>query len=573
MTEEKKLTGYPSVDKPWLKYYPGEHPEMLDPDCSMWRFLWERNRDRLQNVALNYFGRRITYRKLFENIDFVARSLCSLGVKQGDTVSICPLNTPEFIYLLYAVNKIGAVSNWIGLTSPVSDLREQLASTNSRVVFTVSLAYEQVAEAAGDTRVETIVTVPLEASMPMFMKAALTFKNRRINRMGLAWRDFLKSAAGEPDPVEIRPDDMALIEYTGGSTGVPKGVMLSNKALNSYYVNFCKTNDCEITAYKEQDKYLSGVPLFLAFGVSACCHGPLCHSMKLILAPDPNPDAGTNMIFKSSANHIIAGRLLIEDLVETAQKTKTDLSFIHSIMYGGEETNKAWEYSITEQLKTHNANVPLLNGYGMTETSAAILIAPDNETDGLIPLGNVNVKIVDPDDETREFGYDTEGELCLSADTLMNGYLGNESETSNVIFEENGIRWIKTHDLAKISQDGIIKITGRIKRIFSRLTPDRIQARVYPMRIEEALEKSADVEKCAVVGVKDDALAYRSIAYIILSDKTADTNAAKKQLEDRCHSDLPNSHWPDEYVFVNSFPLTRAGKIDYRALEEMAKEM
>ena len=139
------------------------------------------------------------------------------------------------------------------------------------------------------------------------------------------------------------------------------------------------------------------------------------------------------------------------------------------------------------------------------------------------------------------------------------------------VYEENGLRWLKTHDLATVSPDGIIRITGRIKRIYSRLTPDRIQVRVYPMRIEEMLIQNELVRECAVVGVKDDILAYRSVAFILPSNKAGDTEEAKKQLDAYCKANLPDSHWPDEYFFVDSFPTTRAGKVDYRALEKKPK--
>ena len=572
MTEEKKLRGYPSVDKPWLKYYSKDIPAAENPECSMWEYLQKCNDHQSDNTALNYFGRRITYRELFDHINAVARSLCAAGVKQRDIVSVCPLNTPEFIYLLYAINKLGAVSNLIGLTSPVSDLHEQLTSTGSRIVFTVDLAYEQIREAARDTKVEKIIAVPIETSMPAFTKMALALKNRHTYRRGITWRDFLRNSGSEADTAQINPDDMALIAYTGGSTGVPKGVMLSNKAMNSYYVNFAVVNESGITSYKRKEKFLFGVPMFLAFGASSCCHGPLCQSLELIMAPDPSPRAGAKVIIKSKVDHIVAGRLLIEELVETAEKNNIDLSFIRSIMYGGEETNKAWENSVTLRLREHHADVPLLNGYGMTETSAAILVAPNNETDGLIPFGNVSVKIVDPNDERKEYGYDTEGELCLSADTLMNGYFGTGEETKAVVFEDEGIRWLKTHDLAMISPDGVIRITGRIKRIYSRLTSDRIQVRVYPMRIEEAIGKCDGVEKCAVVGVKDEVLAYRTVAFIILSDKSIDKDEVRKQIDAYCMATLPDSHQIDEYIFADKFPITRAGKTDYRALEKLAKE-
>lgn len=126
MTEEKKLTGYPSIDKPWLKYYTKKAPAIPSPDMSMYAFLRENNKSNLEYTAMNYYGRKISFRVLLEKIDDVASALLSLDINKGDIVSLCALNIPEFVYLLYALNKIGAISNWIGLNSPIADLHEQL---------------------------------------------------------------------------------------------------------------------------------------------------------------------------------------------------------------------------------------------------------------------------------------------------------------------------------------------------------------------------------------------------------------------------------------------------------------
>lgn len=568
--EEKKLTGYPSIDKPWLKYYTKGALPIPSSEMSMYAFLLENNKNNLECTALNYFGEKITFRVLFEKIDTVASALLSLGINKGDIVSLCALNVPEFIYLLYALNKIGAVSNWIGLTSPITDLHEQLSSTDSRIVFTINIAYPQIEKAAQNTKVEKIISIPIDTSMPVFMKMVVGYKNRHIKDTGRPWKDFIMAATGKSEDAAILPNDMAIIEYTGGSTGVPKGVMLSNKALNTHYVDFFMTNSNGILSFSKTDRMISGVPFFLVFGMCSCCHSPLCHGMELVLAPDPSPSAGTKIIKKYRINHVMGGRLLIEELLRSTQKGNGDLSYIKSIMYGGEETNKAWENNIRDELKKYNLNAPILNSYGMSETSAGVLTAPDDATDGLIPCAGIAVKIVNPENCYEEYGYGEEGELCISTDQIMLGYFNSPKETEDVFFEENSVQWLRTHDLAVISPDGVIKITGRIKRIYSRLTRDRIQIRVYPMRIEETLIKNELVQKCAVVGVKDDKLAYRSVAYIILSDKEMDHGEAKKQLIKYCSLNLPDSHWPDEYVFIDQFPITRAGKVDYRTLEKKA---
>ena len=193
-TNEKELTGYPSIDKPWLKYYSEEAINAPLPDCSMYEYLYDCNKDSLNHTAMNYFGKKITYKKLFENIDKVAAALQANGVKKGDIVSVCTLTAPETIYLLYAINKVGAVSNWLGLTSPVQDLHNQLASTDSKLVFVVEMAYNTIVEAAKNTKIGKIVSVPIEYSMPTAIKAAARLKSKRpeLNDISIKW-----NAAGQ----------------------------------------------------------------------------------------------------------------------------------------------------------------------------------------------------------------------------------------------------------------------------------------------------------------------------------------------------------------------------------------
>ena len=566
-------TGYPSIEKPWMKYYTGNARKSLNPDCGMYTFLRRCNTSHMNLTALNYFGTKISYKSLFEHIDQMAIALQKYGVKKGDFISLCGLNTPEFVYLLYAINKVGAISNWLGLTSPVSDLREQLAFTESELVFAIDLALDKIKEAAQNTRIKKIIPVPFGASMPPALRLLYGLKSHPSNSNTLVWKAFLHSVGNNTaESVKVAGNELAMIEYTGGSTGTPKGVMLSNYALNSHYISFCKTNDYGILSFKTAEKILSGVPIFLVFGMCACFHSPLCHSLQLILAPDPSPEAMTDRILKSKVNHIMCGRLQIDALVSKSDKRLTDLSFIHMIMYGGEETNKNWEMQVLARLNRHNLSAPLLNSYGMSETAAGVLIAPDNDTDGLIPCADVNVKIINPENALAEYKYGEEGELCISTPQMMSGYYKNAAETKEVFFEESGIRWLRTRDLAMITSDGIIHITGRIKRIYHKLSPEQVDVRVYPMRIEEVILEKSGVEKCAVVGVKDDQTAYRTIAYVILQNPEVDTQNIKKEIDTLCRTRLPESHVPDEYVIVNEFPLTRAGKTDYRELEKQAKK-
>ena len=369
-TNEKELTGYPSIDKPWLKYYSEEALNAPLPDCSMYEYLYDCNKDYLGNTALNYFGRKITYKKLFENIDKVAAALQKNGVKKGDIVSVCTLTAPETIYLLYAINKVGAVSNWLGLTSPVQDLHNQLDSTASKLVFVVEMAYDTIVEAAKDTKIEKIVSVPIEFSMPTAIKAAASLKNKHpvLNDISVRWKDFIESGTNTVfKPVVIDGNEMAVIIYTGGTTGIPKGVMIANKSGNANHVNIQTTIKSNLSEYNRSDTFLCCVPLFLAFGLFSCCHSFLCQGLEIILEPDPTPNNVGKTIINFKPNHIIAGNLHYDSLVKYVKEKNLDCSFIKSAIYGGDHTNKEWEGFINNFLHNHNMKCSILNGCNYSE--------------------------------------------------------------------------------------------------------------------------------------------------------------------------------------------------------------
>ena len=342
--------------------------------------------------------------------------------------------------------------------------------------------------------------------------------------------------------------------------------MISSNSANAFSAHYLTSKD--IFNIDRSHKFLNILPPFLAFGTFACTHMPLCNGFEVILFPDSSPNKLPELIIKYKPNHFCCGPLHLTELMKNKTIQNMDLSFIYSAIYGGENQSDEWQKMISDFLRSHGSKYSVINGYGMTEAAGAICTVT-HKVEMLITYAKNVIKIVDPDtgDECK---YNNSGEILVSTPTMMMGYYKNTDETNKVIFEENGIRWLRTGDLGQMSEDGKLTITGRLKRIYWKKSGDAI-VRVYPMRIEDELSTFERVERCTVVGKKDDTVGFQSIAFIILKDKSANTEAVKSTLDELCRDNLTESHIPDEYGFVDDFPLTRAGQVDYRALEKMAE--
>lgn len=269
------LTGYPSIDKPWMKYYSEEAIHSPLPDGSMYDYMTACNAGRLDEPALNYFGRKITHRKLQTEIDRCARALSACGVKEDDVVSLCLLAIPEAVYLLYAVNKLGAVANFLVLSATQQELRGQLAVTGSKLVIALDMAMPQIKEAAGDST--RVISVSLAQSMPLPAAVVYRLKAKQSRAEAVAWREFLASGDQVSLPSCVTGKETpAVIEYTGGTTGKAKGVLVSNGAANAIAFQYRVSNN--ILDFEPGQRFLNILPPFLAYGIFGGAHGVVCRT-------------------------------------------------------------------------------------------------------------------------------------------------------------------------------------------------------------------------------------------------------------------------------------------------------
>lgn len=560
------LTGFPSIDRPWLKYYSEEALNAPLPEGSMYDYMTACNAGRMNETALNYFGRKISHRQLQTEIDRCARALVASGVKPGDVVSLCLLAMPEMLYLLYAVNKIGAVSNMVVLNTSEQEMAQQL-SNGGKLVITADVAAKAVAAAAKEAGVDQIVVIPVHTSMPFFVRTAASLKAPAAPSGVTSWANFIRQ--GQENPLAVCPGNTkapAVIEYTGGTTGETKGAVISNRAANA--VAFQYKTATTILHFAAGQRFLDVLPPFIAFGVFFGAHMPLCVGFENVVVPDPTPESFLHSYIKFRPNHFSASPLHIEALVKSKTVQKMDMSPTITASYGGDKAGIEWEDRINAFLKAHGVPYPLSKGYGLTEVASAFCIS-SHELAEMIPFARNNIRILDVDTGT-DLGYGQEGEICISGPSLMDGYFRNEEATSEKIWEENGVRWLHTGDLGLITEDGFFTVTGRLKRVFWRLGPDNQVLRIYPMSVEQVLDKYPGVEHSAVIGLQNSIDGYRPIAYII-PIAGADT-ITEDELLSFCRQQLPPAAVPCEVRFIEKFPLTRSGKVDYRALERLASE-
>lgn len=568
--QAKKLTGYPSIYKPWLKYYSEEAINAPLPEGSLYDYMTACTQDRLDCTALSYFGKKITHREFRQRIATCAAALTAHGVKKGDIVSVCILTMLEALVLLYAINYTGAVCNFLVLNATEQEMRSKLALTESRLLFTVDLAAEKVLKAAKDTAVKEIVCVPLSASMPPIVAFGARLKNKTTIPAGLTkWKDFLRKGKGiTPSAAAVGSHDLAVLEYTSGTTGESKGAMLSNQAINT--VPFHYRNSSTVFEFHSGEKFLCIVPPFLSVGLVTALLMPLCLGFELILEPDPAPERMAEKIIKYRPNHICGSPLHVNNMISDPTIAKMDLPFLSTVAYGGEKSDSHWEQKVSEFFLDHGMKHMLVNGYGMTETSSSFCTST-HKTNFLIPFFKNNVLIMDLD-TGKPLPYGEEGEICISGPSLMLGYYKKSDATDELMLKKDGVKWMCTGDLGMVTEDGALHITGRLKRIFWSFGESDVVYRVYPMQIEEAICRCPGVAHCGVVGIKDTEKGYLPIAFVVPEKQSIDQNTLRQEILALTKRELNSVSQPSVIHFLDSLPTTRAGKVDFFALEKIAQE-
>ena len=562
-------------NEPWLEYYSREERKIKFTKKSIYHFMMDSSKGYSNLIALNYFENRISYKEMFNNIDIVSRGLREFGVKPGDVVTVCMPNMPEAIYIFYACNKIGAVCDIIHPLSSALQIKFYLQESKSRFLFLVDFNYEKFNEIKEDTLVYRTILVSPKESMPFplslgysITRGLKTKKPKRNEHEYMKWREFLLYGVMNKKDYEasVNKNDLALILHSGGTTGSPKGIMISNYSFNA----IAQQGAVNVIDVRPQDKIVTILPIFHGFGLGICVHTPLCLGVEVILMPEYDAKRFYK-IWKKDKPHVILGvPTLWEGMMSNSAFENVDLSQLKYMISGGDYLTINMETKINNFLRSHHANVKILKGYGMTESVAATCYTfPGTNLPGSIgiPMVGNTYKIVNPE-TNLEVPLGEEGEICVNGPTLMMGYLNNKEETDNILKKhKDGKLWLHTGDIGYISLEGVVYYTGRLKRMIVVSGFN-----VYPSVIEEVLSRHPAIDKVCVIGIPHAYKMHVPKAIIVLNKGYSESPKLIKELKEYCEKNLSVYEKVKEFEFRKSLPKTLYNKVDYKTLEEESKK-
>ena len=557
-------------NEPWLDYYSREERSIKFTTKSIYDFMVDGVGEDKDYIALNYFENRISYNEFFDNIDNCARALRSYGVKEKDIVTICLPNMPEAIYAFYACNKIGAIADMVHPLSSPEQIKFYLQENKSRFLFLVDFDYEKFKEVLEDTLVYKTILVSPKLSMPLGLSIGYTLtRSIKTKRPSLrdsdymTWKDFMLRGVtySKNFKANIKKEDIAVILHSGGTTGTPKGIMISNYSFNA----LAQQSAVNVIDVRPKDKIVTILPIFHGFGLGVCVHTPLCLKVETILMPEYDANRFYKIWKNDRPNVILGVPTLWEGMMSNKKFDNIDMSQLKYIVSGGDYLSIPAETKINEFLHKHGAHVNIAKGYGMTESVAATAYTfPGTNEPGSIGIPMVGNSYTICNPETgEELKIGEEGEICVYGPTLMTGYLNNQKETNQMLRRhKDGKTWLHTGDIGYISSNGIIYYTQRLKRmiIVSGFN-------VYPSMIEEVLETHPAIKKSCVIGIPHPYKMHVPKAFLILNDGYSDNAKLKKELKDMCKEKLSVFSVPKEFEIRKEFPKTLYSKVDYKQLE------
>ena len=570
--KEEKLNKKNNIKTPWLKYYKDVPSHLNYPKGTMVGYFLEAVARFPEDIAIEYYGRTYTYRAFYEMIRDTAKSLKSQGVKEGDTIAICMPNTPEAILMFYAANMVGALVSLIHPLSAEKEIQNYINGSGATFLLSLDLVYDKVHNIVDNTCVKKIVIASAGDSLKTIKKFLYKFKNRgavpkiELTDDIMTWNEFLNYGYNYQGEIACLKSscDPAVILYSGGTSGDPKGILLSNINFNALALSCHKM----IEQSGEKESILAILPIFHGFGLGVCIHTTLCCGMRVVLIPSFSPKDFGSLLHKHKISIVCGVPSLFESLTKT-KMGKNDLSKLKCAISGGDFMSKDLKNKVDEYFHEHGSSAEVRVGYGLTEASAAICVTPTGEyreSSIGVPFPDTYIKVVRVGTHD-EVPYGEDGEICISGPTVMMGYLNNLEETIQTLqIHKDGRTWLHTGDIGSMDKEGFVYFKQRVKRIIISNGYN-----LYPSYIETIINSHPDVFTSTVIGIPHPKKVQVAKAYIVLKDGVNASKDIEKSIRLYCEKNLAKYSLPAVYEFRNSLPKTLVGKVAYRELEKETK--
>lgn len=560
-----------NVKAPWIKNL-GSVPAHLDYfQGSMYDKVAEISEYYPDIIAYDFMGGKTKYKDFISKVDKCARALAAIGVKPGESVTICMPNAPQAVIMFYAVNKVGAIANMVHPLSSEKEIEFCLKESGSVVCLTLDQFYEKFEHIRPNVSLRTLILTSVkDALSPVKKKGYYLVEGRKIKKVPsnaeiIWWEKFLLDGKKYHGTfhAERKAEDPAVILYSGGTTGTMKGILLSNLNFNALSQQIIATNPI----YKPGDKMLAVMPIFHGFGLGVCIHTILSNGGRVLLIPRFNPESYAKLLKRHKPNFIAGVPTLYEALLRIKSLDRVDLSCLKGVFSGGDSLSIELKKRFDAFLKSHGATIKVREGYGMTECVTASCLTPVNrEKEGSIglPFPDTFYKIVKPGTE-EEVPYGEEGEICIAGPTVMMEYINNPEETANTLRRhKDGLTWVHSGDLGMMDEEGFVYFRQRIKRMIITSGYN-----VYPSQIENVLDAHELVHMSCVIGVPDPYKMQKVVAYVMLKpDAKVSHEEAERILLDYCKKHVAKFAMPSRIEFRENLPKTLVGKVAYRVLEE-----
>ncbi len=569
------------ADRPWVRNYDPGVPHTLEyPSIPLHQLLSEAARKTPNKVALittiklPVFGRvsnDTTYAELEQQSDALAAALVEMGLQKGDRVAIVMPNVVAFVISFYAILKAGGVVSAANPTYPAEKLQFQINDCDAKFIITLSLFYSLVKSVQPKTKAKTVIVTNVKEYFPgvgkfLFTVAKEKKEGHRVENLaeGDHWlQDLLTKYAGRKPSVEVTPDDLALFQYTGGTTGVSKAAMATHRALVANTVQMSA-----VLRPSDDEVFLGAIPMFHVFGMVAVLSVAISISAKIVLvinARDINDVLGAIDEYKPTLFHGVPALYNAINNHPDVQTGKISLSSIRSCVSGSAPLPPA-----TKREFERLSGGKLLEGFGMSEAPTASHVNPiqgENRAGSIgLPMPDMDMRIVSLDDGETDLPVGEIGELVMSGPQLMTGYHGMPTETANVLREKDGKMWLYTGDIARMDEDGYFYIIDR-KKDMALIGGFN----VYPNAVEKVIKDHPAVLEVGVAAIphpqKEGQEALK--AWVVLKPGETVTEQA---LFDHCSQHLARYEVPTRFAFVDELPKSTVGKTLRRELVRMEME-